>query len=153
MTNINFTSISTQVNFIDTMKYFLTSLGQLASTLDDVEKKGVEKLTTQFWKQHSYFSQIWEQLKLSEKKEILDIIVSGKGVIPYEKVNSIDSLNPKPEGGTFFTVLFSTLKGKAVDDEDYLNSKKLYTLLKMRDFSNLNNFYNSQDIILLLEII
>ena len=48
MTNINFTSISTQVNFIDTMKYFLTSLGQLASTLDNAEKKGVEKLTIQF---------------------------------------------------------------------------------------------------------
>ena len=48
MTNINFTSISTQVNFIDSMKYFLTSLGQLASTLGDVENKGVEKRTIQF---------------------------------------------------------------------------------------------------------
>ena len=93
MTNINFTSISTQVNFIDTMKYFLTSLGQLASTLDDVEKKGIEKLTIQFWKQRSNFSQIWEQLKLSEKKEILDIIESGKGVLPYENSNSVGRLN------------------------------------------------------------
>ena len=39
LTNINFASISTQVKFIDTMKLFLTSLGQLASILDDVEKK------------------------------------------------------------------------------------------------------------------
>ena len=39
------------------MKYFLTSSGQLASTLDDVEKKRVEKLTIQFLKQQSYFSQ------------------------------------------------------------------------------------------------
>ena len=93
MININFTSISTQVNFIDTMKYFLTSLGQLASTLDDVEKKGIEKLTIQFWKQRSNFSQIWEQLKLSEKKEILDIIESGKGVLPYENSNSVGRLN------------------------------------------------------------
>ena len=93
MTNINFTSISTQVNFIDSMKYFLTSLGQLASTLGDVENKGIEKRTIQFWKQRSYFSQIWEQLKLSEKKEILDIIESGKGVLPYENTNSIGKLN------------------------------------------------------------
>ena len=92
MTNINFTSISIQVNFIDTMKYFLTSLGQLASTLDEVEKKRVEKLTIQFLKQHSYFSQVWKKLKLPKKKEILDIIVSGKGVIPYEIINSLDSL-------------------------------------------------------------
>ena len=92
------------------MKYFLTSLGQLASTLDDVEKKGVEKLTIQFWKQHSYFSQIWEQLKLSEKKEILDFMVSGKGIIPYEKISSIVSLNLKPEDGEFFQKMnFSVL--------------------------------------------
>ena len=38
LTNINFANISSQVKFIDTMKYFLTSLGQLASTLDEVEK-------------------------------------------------------------------------------------------------------------------
>ena len=39
LTNISFVSISTQVKFIDTMKHFMTSLGQLANTLDGVEKK------------------------------------------------------------------------------------------------------------------
>ena len=68
LTNINFASISTQVKFIDTMKYFLTSLGQLASTLDEVEKKRVEKLTIQFLKQHSYFSQVLEKVKTNEEK-------------------------------------------------------------------------------------
>ena len=42
LTNINFASISNQVKFIDTMKCFLTSLGQLASTLDDVEKNALK---------------------------------------------------------------------------------------------------------------
>ena len=128
--NINFASISTEVKFIDTMKYFLTSSGQLASTLDDVEKKRVEKLTIQFLKQQSYFSQIWRQLKLSEKRGILDIITSGKRVIPYEKIILIDGLNSKLEDGIFFPKdeFFSTLKARAVDDEDYFNSKKiLYT--------------------------
>ena len=112
------------------MKYFLTSSGQLASTLDDVEKKRVEKLTIQFLKQQSYFSQIWRQLKLSEKRGILDIITSGNRVIPYEKIILIDGLNSKLEDGIFFPKdeFFSTLKARAVDDEDYLNSKKiLYT--------------------------
>ena len=49
-------------------------------------------------------------------------------------------------------MFFSTLKGMAVGDEEYANSKKLYTLLKMRDLSDLNNLYNAQDVILLLEI-
>ena len=42
LTNINFGSIS-KMKFIDTMKYFLTSLRKLASTLDTTEKKRVEK--------------------------------------------------------------------------------------------------------------
>ena len=56
LTNINFASIDFQVKFIDTMKHFLASLGQLASTLDEIEKIQVEKLTFQFLNQHSYFS-------------------------------------------------------------------------------------------------
>ena len=46
--NINFANITLQVKFIATMKHFLTSLGKLASTLDDVENAQVEKLTLQF---------------------------------------------------------------------------------------------------------
>ena len=91
------------------MKYFLTSSGQLASTLDDVEKKRVEKLNIQFLKQRNYFSRIWRQLKLSEKRGILDIIISGKRVIPYEKIILIDGLNSKPEDGIFSQKMNSSL--------------------------------------------
>ena len=57
--------------------------------------------------------------------------------------------------GYFFSKeeFFSTLKGQAVDDEDYENSKKLFVLLKMQNLSDLNNLYKAQDIILLLGII
>ena len=48
---------------------------------------------------------------------------------------------------------FSTLKGQAVDSEAYENSKKLFILLKMRNLSDLNDLYNVQDVILLLEMI
>ena len=127
LTNSNFASISSQVKFIDTMKYFLTSLGQLASTLDKVEKAQVEKLTVQFLNQHSYFSRVWRLLSEPETREVLDIIVSGKGVIPYEKINSIDSLNIKLENGILFSKdeFYSMLKGKAAGDDEYENSKEL----------------------------
>ena len=101
LSNINFASLSSQVKFIDTMKCYLSSLGNLTSTLDDVEKKHVEKLTLQFLNQHDYFSQIWLQLNFAEKRKILDIIVSGKGVIPSEKIKTIDSLSLKTENGFF----------------------------------------------------
>ena len=47
---------------------------------------------------------------------------------------------------------FSTLKGNTVSDDEYDHFTKLCTLLKMRDLSDLNDLYNAQDIILLLEI-
>ena len=146
LTNINFASIRSHIKLIDTMKYFLTSLGKLASTLDEVEKALVKKLTLQFLIQHSYFLQTWIMLNEPQKSKVLDITVSGKGVIPYEKINSIDSLNSKPEDRIFFSK--DELKGKAVSDDEYENSKKLYTLLKMKDLSDLNDFYNTQDVIL-----
>ena len=37
-----------------------------------------------------------------KKNRILEIIVSGKGVIPYEKIFKKDSLSIKPEDGIFF---------------------------------------------------
>ena len=45
---------------------------------------------------------------------MIDIIVSGKGVIPYEKIETIESLSCKPEDGIFFSKdeFFGTLKGK-----------------------------------------
>ena len=38
LSNINFASLSSRVKPIDTMKYYASSLGNFASTLDDVEK-------------------------------------------------------------------------------------------------------------------
>ena len=40
-----------------------------------------------------------------------------------------------------------------VDDESYENVKQLFIILKMRDLSDLNDLYNAQDVIILLEII
>ena len=47
----------------------------------------------------------------------------------------------------------SELKLSTVNNEDYENSKYLYETLKMRNLGNLNDLYNTQDVILLTEII
>ena len=85
-----------------------------------------------------------------QKRKVLDIIVSWKGVIPYRKTNSIDSSNIKPENEIFVSKdeFNCTLKGSAVADDEYNSSKILYTLLEMRDLSDLNYLYNAQDAIL-----
>ena len=154
LTDINYASID-NFKFIDTIKYYQTSLGQLSQTADKDEKEKIRKLTLQFLKSHNYFSIIWENLTFEQREKILEIIVSGKGVIPYEKIDTIHSLATKPEDGIFFTKdeFFSTLKDEEVDNESYENAKKLFILLQMRDLSDLNDLYNAQDVIILLEII
>ena len=52
---------------------------------------------------HSYFSRKWKMLSDSQKRQVLNIIVSRKGVIPYEKINSINGLSLKPENRFFFS--------------------------------------------------
>ena len=154
LTDLNYASID-NFKFIDTMKYYQTSLGQLSETLSDKEKENVAKLTVQFLTDHDYFSTIWKNLTNNHKNKIIEIIMSGKGVIPYEKIETIESLSCKPEDGIFFSKdeFFSTLKGKSVDDDCYENAKQLFITLKMRDLSDLNGLYNAQDVIILLEII
>ena len=137
------------------MKYYQSSLGKLSETLTDKEKDNITKLTVKFLINHDYFSIAWDQMSLDQKNMVIEIIVSGKGIIPYKKMETIDLLSIKPEDGIFFSKdeFFSTLKGKNVDDESYENAEKLFLLLKMRNLSDLNDLYNAQDVIILLEII
>ena len=155
LTDINFASID-NFRFIDTMKYYQTSLAQLSETLTDDEKENIKKLTLRFLKTHDYFSGVWRDWIYEQKNKVIEIIVSGKGVIPYEKIETIESLLfVKPEDGIFFSKdeFFSSIKNKEIDEESYENAKKLFIILKMRNLSDLNDLYNVQDVIILLEII
>ena len=123
LTNLNYASTD-KFKFIDTMKYYQSSLGKLSETLTDKEKDNITKLTVQFLINH-YFSIVWDQMSLDQKNMVIEIIVSGKGVIPYEKIETIDSLSIKPEDGIFFSKdeFFSTLIGKNVDDFGSVNTR------------------------------
>ena len=154
LTDINFATID-NFKFIDSIKYYQTSLSQLSETTDKVEKEKIREATLEFLTSHEYFSIVWKKLTIQQKEKILEIVVGGKGVIPYEKIDTIHSLSLRPEDGIFFTKdeFFSTLKNEGVDNEAYENAKKLYILLQMRNLSDLNDLYNVQDVIILLEII
>ena len=154
MVDISYAQID-NFKFIDSIKYYQTSLSKLSETMSEQEKSGVERLTRQFLATHSYFSTIWNELPLVEKIKVIDIVVSGKGIIPYEKIKTISSLSLKPENGVFFTrdEFYSSLKDEPVDEISFLNAQTLFLTLKMRDLSDLNDLYNAQDVIILLEII
>ena len=52
LTQINFSNITGEIKFIDSLKYYQKSLAELASSLTDEEKISIEKLTEQFFNQH-----------------------------------------------------------------------------------------------------
>ena len=82
-------------------------------------------------------------------------MTSGKGIIPYELTVDMQSLLLTPDNEQFWnkTEFFSELKLQAVDDESYESSKFLYKTLKIRNLGDLNDLYNTQDVILLCEIL
>ena len=104
---------------------------------------------------HNYFSDTWKYLGPTQKEKILNIIDDGKGIIPYEKIVDFNSFFLTPEDGVIFEKceFYSDLKQKSVNDEDYENSMYLYKTLKMRNLGGMNDLYNTQDVILLFEII
>ena len=118
------------------------------------KKKAVKALIEKFLNHHYYFSTVWPYLTPSIKNNILNIIAEGKGVIPYEIIIDMNSSFLKPDKEFWEkTEFFSELKLSAIDNESYENSKYLYHNLKMRNLGNLNDLYNTQDVIFLCETI
>ena len=101
LTNINFACIG-NTKFIDTMKHYQNILGELASTLTLIEKNRVEVLTKQFLMQNGYFLKTWLMLTEKQKNQVLNIIVSGKGVIPYKKLMRLTLCKKNQKMGYFF---------------------------------------------------
>ena len=119
LTNVNFASVGEQVKIIDTLKYYQTSLAALTSTADEKEKSEIRKTILNFLNQHDYFNRIWPTVEASDKNKILDIIESGKGVMPYEKIRNIESLDSVPHNDFFdHTEFYSSLKQANVSKEE-----------------------------------
>ena len=130
--NVNFAHISTQIRIIDTLKYYQTSLANISSTANKIEKKNIiESVDSFLLKKHSYFSNIWIGLDQIEKEKILGIISKGKGALPHQKIVDINSLDIIPEKDFFeYTEFFSKLNGHNIPLEIYEDMEYLYTILK-----------------------
>ena len=88
-----------------------------------------------------------------EKNWVLDYLCGSKGVIPYEDVRSHENLDKSPRDELFAqTEFFSLLKNAGISDDVYAAVKKLWKLLRLEKFSDLNDLYNFQDTIILCEI-
>ena len=93
-------------------------------------------------------------MNVKKKNKILEIISEGKGIISYKIIVDMKSFFIKPDHEFWEqSEFFRELKQIAINDEDYENSKYLYQTLKVRNLGDLNDLYNTQDVILLTEII
>ena len=146
-TNVNFANIKSQVKFIDTIKYFQQSLGNLADSMTDEEKRNVRKNCRNFIADKLMF------LNEENEKWVLDYLCSGKGMIPYQMITDFDSLNLRPDGDFFKGESFySTLKEKNISEEEYEKVKNFFTILRLKTLGDLNKIYNFQDTTILCEI-
>ena len=78
---------------------------------------------------------IFAARKKSDQKSILKIdLCSGKGVIPYEIINSFDSLDIVSADDEFCKKddFHHALKNTKVADKEYESIEKFYILMKMR---------------------
>ena len=152
--HVNYASIRGEIKFIDSIKYYQRSLAELISTIQENEIKSTKKQMISFLNNHSFFSTIWPFIPAHQKEKILKITCERKGVIPYEIVTGMESFFLQPENEFWQkTEFYSKLKQKAVDDDEFENSKFLYQTLKMQRLGDLNDLYNAQDVILLSELI
>ena len=67
LTHSNVSNITSEIKFIDSLKYYQKSLAELASVLSDKDIIAVKKLTEQFFNQHYYFSAVWAYLNSKKK--------------------------------------------------------------------------------------
>ena len=133
LTHANYGNISSEIKLIDSLKFYQRSLGELSSTLTNIEKNAIKNVTEKFLNQHHYFCTIWPYLSNQKKAKILDIISTGKGIILYELIVNMESFFITPDQDFWEkTEFFSELRLSAVNDEDYEQSKYLYHTLKMK---------------------
>ena len=121
LSSVNFSNMGRQMKIIDTMKYFQTSLAQTASTTTVEEKEKIKKIMLQVLVRHVYFGKVWSTLTANVREKLLDVLSSGKGMIPSEKIIVVNnSLDTKPEKDFFEeSEFYSFLKQKFITKCDY----------------------------------
>ena len=125
-TDVNFAIVQNQVRFIDTVKYYQQSLASLAASMTDTEKENVRKNCMRFLAEKLMF------LNNEQEKWILDYLSSGKGMIPYQMITELSSLEIKPKD-VFFNKrdFYLSLKEKDISTEEYQNVKKFFNMLRL----------------------
>ena len=115
--------------------------------MTETERKNARDLCQNFLREKLIF------LTEKDEKWVLDYLVSGKGIIPYQMITEFDSLKRNISEEFFlYEDFYSDLKEKNISKEEYGNVKKFCKILKLKTLGDLNRIYNFQDTPILCEI-
>ena len=94
--------------------------------MTDTEKENVRKNCMRFLAEKLMF------LNNEQEKWILDYLSSGKGMIPYQMITELSSLEIKPKD-VFFNKrdFYLSLKEKDISTEEYQNVKKFFNMMRL----------------------
>ena len=67
LTHANYGNISSEIKLIGSLKFYQRSLGEISSTLTNIEKDAVKNVTENFLNQHHHFCTIWPYLSNQKK--------------------------------------------------------------------------------------
>ena len=115
--------------------------------MTDIEREKIRKNCRRFLAEKLMF------LTEDQEKLVLDYLLSGKGMIPYQMITDFDSLKILPKNEFFEREeVYSCLNKKDIPVEEYENVKTFFTLLRLKTLGDLNRIYNFQDTAILCEI-
>ena len=122
-------SIKHKIRFIDSFKFMSISLDNLVNNLPDDAFNILER----------YY-----------KGEKLNL-VKGKGVYPYEYMDSLKRFkeNKLPPKEAFY----SRLTGEGISDEDYERAKKVWKVFGVKTLQDYHDLYNVTDVLLLADVL
>ena len=104
--NISFARIGNQVIFLDTIKYFQQSLARHLQIVLIDENNTIPKECRKFISKDESLLRKFNKCPEKDQEWILDYLLSGKGVVPYEMNTTFDLLNTSPQKGEFFLIIF-----------------------------------------------
>ena len=129
-------------SYQDTFQVFGMSLAALCDVKTKKEVKDVEHALLYYILNHSYFSNVFDDLNKDEKARVL-ILLNNKGYFCYDYVTNPDLLRDKflPPLPAFHNKLTNT----PPDPIRYKEAQEIYTLLKCRNIDDYCCLYNILD--------
>ena len=120
--------IKHKIRFIDSFKFMSTSLDSLVNNLPDDAFNNLERY--------------YKEEKLS--------LVKGKGVYPYEYMDSLERFkeNKLPPKEAFY----SRLTGEDISDEDYEHAEKVWKVFGMKTLQDYHDLYIVTGVLLLADV-